>query len=303
VIATNSYRKLALLLPILCLFPNSRPLAAEPKSHVELSILLQDSTILENQTIYMIIQLRNTGTEVIEDVAPLDLFVRLELYEEGSRTPLKPQRSAQRQVISSGPGPRLRPGEARCEVRDLLTYYGRSPDTSAGLKWWEYLPPGKYELRASMSLHTGGHGAKQETVEARAVRFEIRALASDPDQEALVRAYVEEAKSVSRNQDERASAYRALLAKFYESPFLIQVYLDAGPAMSAIGIEPILTEMRRRGVSASRRAALTGVRCLIDPRVSERQPEWYAQMLDQATSDLERCVIHSWQEKRSHSRK
>lgn len=264
--------------------------------NVAVSISLEDSLLYEYQTIYMVIHLQNKGTETVRNMGPLkppDDFLKLTLRRDGAAEPLRPRESSGRQLLS-GEFPGLAPGESRCEVRDLLTFYGQPGTPRVGVPTetqWPHLPPGRYSLSGTYLIHPNS----DRRVSVPPVRFEVRALSPRQGDFKLLQSYL---RAKGHFREPGASFFRSWFRRFALSPYSIRIFRDAGPAMSSIDIGPVLDAMRKGRVSPGRRAALIGVRCLIDPRVSERDPKWYGRMIVASTSELERCVLKTWQKSR-----
>lgn len=289
--------KLLLLFVMLTLSGAS---SASARMQLDLAVTLEDSVLLQHQTIYMIARLRNSSSEQIADIAPLAPgrgYLRLQLFQEGNESPI-PASIPMDGGNGGSPGMVLLPGEVSTEARDLLTYFGvrGAEGRPAGIpSWWPALQPGSYILKATMTVHTGvERSIQQMTIKAADVRFRVLPIGAAPAQERLLREFFMDGRPGSGDIGQYSMAARRWLNKFYQSPFLIRVFRDTGAEMGKVPIDQVLQSLRRLRVRPERRAALLAVRCLVDPQVRHRDPAWYRRLIKQVPSQIERDVLDSW---------
>jgi hypothetical protein len=268
-----------------------------------LSITLEDSPALQYQTLYVVICVENRTSGTIPDVAPLSPgkgFLQLELLRDrdGLMESI-PLRGPSPTYVARDAGPSLAAGDAMCEARDLLVYFGEAVNDSGSAftrLGWPSLPPGKYRLVAVYDLHTGfDRSIQQQRLSADTLQFEVIPISAVPVEERLLAEFMAGTAQYGTKTTSYFAAARKWLPRFYRSHFLFRIFLESGPEMSRSSIETLLDNLAQHGVSPTKRATLIGIGARVDPRALERDPRTYSKLRAHATSDVERKMINSWE--------
>ena len=138
----------------------------------------------------VLVRIFNIGPNEYRDIAPLEYYygwLNVELTTQGRRLRWTAPRPM---IVVSGEGTRLKPGESRCAVVDLMDMYGNTkelaqPDSGVTV---QFLPPGDYSAKVTFRSRTGWlNDLRQETLVSEEFRFYIdeSPRLTEPDAAAL----------------------------------------------------------------------------------------------------------------------
>jgi len=265
----------------------------------ELTVTLEDSVLVEGQSAYMILRLRNRDAKALDDVAemrPSGHAMRLMLKRTDTGE-LQPYTGHIRETQVVEEGSHLPPSEMRCEVWDLAIYFGQRDPKGTGLAerlGYKSLRPGSYELSWEYDLHTGSRpGIPKVRMAGAGIRFRVVPVETAVKERALVAGFLAGLPITKPGGDRSAlhSYAREWLPQFYASPYLIRVYLSTGLLLNDLDFDAIYKGARRAGASSGRLAALLGVRMSMTDTRGKFTEAWRASMRRNVPSQLERDVL------------
>jgi hypothetical protein len=185
----SSATRVALLaIALASLLPGQAPCAeVKPETGIRLRVGMDRRDLLPGEPVVIGLTVENRGTEIFEDLATLNPsqgFVGLVLTRDGENMPWS---GRTRTLAFTEEGARLSPGDERCDVFDLLDYFGSSVAVtlSGAVREFPYaLPPGEYVLRTRFEARFGiRRDLTQVFVEGNEMRFAVGDVAAIPDSE------------------------------------------------------------------------------------------------------------------------
>ncbi len=230
---------------------------------MSLTLNLDDSTYLLGQPILVAACVRNGTQTKFDDLVPLDpeaQFLQLRLVNlETGKALLK--YGTRRTVLFPQDGMTIAPGEAQCELFDLLKHFGGWPSREQvvlkSLAMYS-LPPGNYELSAALAARTGHNEAlKPVTLASNQVRFQVMVGGSNPKEEADL-ASLASGQEWRTNSLSPANVHRAResLRLSVASPYFVLFYRAARSSMSRSDLDSLDLLLQRANAPSLRRAVL-----------------------------------------------